>query len=264
MRSEMMRLILMAAAFGAAQAQQPFLTDDADTAPLRHFHVELISSYDSLQRTAYPTIRQSTTRMQVTYGVLEKLEIGFDAPFLAIYNANGSGTPNAFGLGDFDLQMKYRLREENEHSVWPAVTFGLYIELPTGKTQNQLGSGVADYWLNGIVQKKLSPRVTYRLNSGILFSGNTLTGAIGIRGTRGRVFTGASSVTYQLTPKLVIGGEVAGAFTQQFDLGKAQLQTLFGGKYAITKVVGLDFAITGGKFEGSPRVGAALGISFDF
>ncbi len=264
-RRGMMRLILIATALAAlAHAQQPFLTDDADTAPLRHFHVEFISEYDSLQRTAYPTIRQSTTRAQVTYGLLKKLEIGFDAPLLAIYNANGSGSPNAFGLGDFDLQLKYRLREENEHSRLPAVTVGLFIELPTGKTENQLGSGKADYWLNGILQKKLSPRVTYRLNSGILFSGNTLTGAIGIRSTRGRVFTGASSVTYQLSPKLLIGGEVAGAFTQQFDLGKAQLQTLFGGKYAITKVVGLDFAITGGKFEGSPRVGAAFGISFDF
>ena len=260
-----MRLILITAALVAVMpAQQPFLTDDADTAPLRHFHVEILSEYDSLQRTAFPTIRQSTTRLQLTYGVLEKLEIGFDAPLLAIYNQQGSGSPNAFGLGDFDLQMKYRLWDEHDHSAWPAVTFGLYIELPTGKTQNQLGSGIADYWLNGIVQKKLTPRLTYRLNSGILFSGNTLTGAIGIRSTRGRVFTGASSVTYQLSPKLLIGGEVAGALTQQFDLGKAQLQTLFGGKYAISKLVGLDFALTGGKFEGSPRVGAALGISFDF
>ena len=246
------------------RAQQPFLTDDADTASVRHFHVEIFSEYDSLQRTAFPTIRQSTTRLQVTYGLLEKLEIGFDAPVLAIINEQRSGTPNAYGFGDFDLQMKYRLRDEREHSAWPAVTFGLYIELPTAKAQNQLGSGITDYWLNGIVQKKLTPRLTYRLNSGILFSGNTLTGAIGIRSTRGRVFTGASSVTYQLLPKLLIGGEVAGAWTQKFDLGKAQLQTLFGGKYAINKVLGLDFAITGGKFEGSPRVGAALGISFDF
>lgn len=75
----MRKTIWIVAAFAAlAHGQQPFLTDDADTAPLRHFHVEILSEYDSLQRTSFPTIRQSTTRLQVTYGLLEKLEIGFD------------------------------------------------------------------------------------------------------------------------------------------------------------------------------------------
>ncbi len=141
----------------------------------------------------------------MTYGLLDRMEIGFDAPLLGIYNARDSGSANAFGFGDLDLQMKYRLRSEQEHSPWPAVTVALYVELPTGNTKNQLGSGIADYWLNGILQKKLTPRLTWRLNSGLLFSGNTLTGAIGIRSTRGRVFTGASSATYQLTRKLLVG-----------------------------------------------------------
>jgi len=78
------------------------------------------------------------------------------------------------------------------------------------------------------------------------------------------VITGASSVTYQLTNRWLVGGEVAGALTQQIDLGKAQLQMQFGAKYALSKSVGLDFAATGGKYEGSPRLGGAFGISIDF
>lgn len=245
-------------------AQQPFLTDDADVAPVRHFHLELLSDHSWLHSSSYPAIRQNTNRFQLTYGPRSNLEIGVDGPLLAIFNAPDSGTPNAFGFGDVNLQTKYRMRTEREGSRWPSVTMALYIELPTGTPRNQLGSGIADFWVNGIAQKKLSPRVTYRLNTGLLFSGNTLTGAIGIRNTRGKVFTGSSSVTLQATDRWLIGAEVAGATTQQFDLGKALLQGQFGAKYAVTKTVGLDLAVTGGKFEGSPRLGMLIGISVDF
>ena len=108
-----------------------------------------------------------------------------DGPLLSIYNAPRSGKSDAFGFGDLDLQMKYRILPDKDNLRWPACTLAIYVELPTGNPRNQLGSGIADYWLNGIVQKTLSPRLTYRRNSGILFSGNTLTGAIGVRSTRG-------------------------------------------------------------------------------
>jgi len=136
--------------------------------------------------------------------------------------------------------------------------------VPTGNPRNQLGSGLADYQLNAIVQKKLSSRITYRLSSGMLFSGNTLTGAVGIKSAHGFVFTGSSSLTIKLTERCLVGGEVAGALTKQFDLQKGQLQVLLGGKYALSKTIGLDFAATGGKYEGSPRLGGLFGISIDF
>ncbi len=260
-----MRLLVLLLATGTVGvAQQPFLTDDADTSHLGHFHLELLTEHDLLQRSAYPTVRQNTTRLQLTYGLLERLEIGVDGPLLSIYTDPQSGTSGASGFGDLDLQIKYRLLPEKENSKWPAFTVGIYVEVPTGNPRNQLGSGIADYWLNGIVQKTLSPRLTYRLNSGILFSGNTLTGAIGVRSTRGLVFTGASSLTVALSKRWLIGGEIAGALTQQFNLGKGQLQVQAGAKFALRKSIAVDFAATGGKLEGSPRLGGALGISIDF
>ena len=39
-------LAVLLVAGAAAHAQQPFLTDDADTAQARHFHVEILSEYD--------------------------------------------------------------------------------------------------------------------------------------------------------------------------------------------------------------------------
>jgi hypothetical protein len=261
-RMRLLAALLVIAA--CANAQQPFLTDDAEVADLHRFHMELFTEHDVLQASAYPSLQQNTTRLQVTFGLLDRLEIGFDAPLIIIYNDHQVGAANAFGVGDLDLQMKYKIRSEREGSRWPAVTVGLFVELPTGQTSNQLGSGIADYWLNGITQKQLSPKLTWRINSGILFSGNTLTGAIGIRAVRGIVITASSSLSYQLTPKWLVGADLAGAITNQFDLGKSQMQGLLGSKYQLTKSLGLDFAITSGRYEGSPRVGGAIGISVDF
>lgn len=149
----------------------------------------------------------------MTYGVLDNLEIGFDVPLISIFNSRSAGAPKAFGPGDLYLQVKYRLLLDHPESRLPAVTVGLYVEVPTGNSKNQLGSGIADYWLNGILQKAITKRITIRLNSGTSFSGNTLTGAIGIRTTNGMVLTGSSSVTYQWTPRLLVGLEIAGAAT---------------------------------------------------
>ncbi len=257
-------LILLCASLPAAHAQQPFLTDDTGVAQTHHLHLELMTEHDWLQKEAYPTLRQNTTRVQLTYGLLDRVEIGFDTPLLSIYNDHRIGTPNAFGFGDLDLQLKCNLRTERPDSRWPAFSLGLFVELPTGNPANQLGSGLADYWLNGIVQKALSDRLTLHLNSGILFSGNTLTGAIGIRSSRGSVFTGSSSLTYKLNDKWLMGAELAGALTNKFDLGKGQLQSLVGATYSFRKAIGLNLALTGGKFEGSPRLGGSVGVSVDF
>jgi len=249
---------------GLAHAQQPFLTDDADVAKTKQFHFEMLAEHDLLQHTSYPAVRQHTTRAQITYGVSDRLEIGADAPLLAIFNARSSGFPTAVGVGDLDLQMKYTVRPARDGSAWPAVALAFAVEVPTGNPRNSLGSGLADYWLNVIGQKSLTSRVTWRANTGILFSGNTLTGALGIKSVHGVVFTGASSLTYQATARWLVGTEVAGAMTQQFDLGKGQLQFQLGAKYALRKSLTLDLALTGGKFEGSPRIGGAVGFSVDF
>jgi hypothetical protein len=146
--------------------QQPFLTDDADVAPVRHFHLELLSDYSWLHSSSYPAIRQNTSRFQLTFGPSPNLEIGVGGPLLAIFNAQDSATPKAFGFGDVNLQSKYRVRSEREGSR----------------------SGIADFWLNGLG------------------------------------FTGSSSFTFQASDRWLIGTEVAGATTHQYDLGKALLQ----------------------------------------
>jgi hypothetical protein len=243
--------------------QQPFLTDDADTAKKHQFHFETINEHDFLQRSSFPSLRQNTTKFQFNYGVTDRLEIGVDGPLLAIFNAPGSPYLLPVGIGDINTATKYRFHDEREGSRMPALTVAFDIEIPTGNVPKQLGSGLADYWLYGIAQKALTDKTTVRVNSGILFSGNTLTGVVGI-GTKGRVYTGSSSITRKFSEKLELGAEIAGAFTKNFDLGKSQLQLLLGGKRALRRGVGIDFGVTAGKLEGAPRLGALLGFSVDF
>lgn len=246
-----------------ALAQQPFYTDNADVTDKKKLHFQLGNEYDILQRFAYPSLRQNTTVFELDYGLLDGVEIGVDGPWIAISNSRVTSPQIVAGFGDLDFHIKYNFHKEREGSRLPALTATFNVELPTGSTRKQLGSGLADFFLNGILQKSLTKKTTLRLNGGILFAGNTTTGDLGIR-TRGNVFVGGASLVKQITPKLDLGAELTGAVTKNLQLSKGQLQTLIGGNYALTKKMTFDFGIVGGKFSGSPRAGLQLGLSVDF
>lgn len=246
-----------------ARAQQPFYTDDADVTARGKLHFEFTNEFDLLQRSAYPTLRQNTASFTLAYGLLERVEVSISAPLITLFNAREASPRTASGVGDTNLAVKYNFREEREGSRLPALTVSGQIEFPTGDARRQLGSGIADYSLNAVAQKSLTDKTTLRLNGGIIFSGNTLTGAVGLR-TRGTVFTGGSSLVRKFTPRLQLGAEVVGAVTRNFDLSKGQLQFQAGGNYSLRDNFTLDFGLLGGRFAGSPRAGAQLGFSFDF
>ncbi len=247
----------------AGKAQQPFVTDDADVTPKGRFHFEFSNEFDLLQRDSFPSLKQNTADFELDYGLLEGVEIGVAAPLLTIFNAAGTGPRTVTGIGDMNLSVKYNFRKEKENSRVPALTLAFNFELPTGDTERQLGSGLADFYMNGILQKSLNTATKLRLNGGILFSGNAATGVIGIK-SRGTVYTAGGSLVRQFTRKLQLGVELTGAMTSEFQLGKGQLQTLVGGNYQVRDNLSFDFAILGGKYAGSPRAGVQLGVSIDF
>jgi len=137
------------------------------------------------------------------------------------------------------------------------------IELPTGDVSKQLGSGLEDFYLNGVLQKSLTARTKFRLNGGILFSGNETTGVIGIK-ARGTVFTGSGSLTKRFSSKLLMGIELAGAVESNFQLGKGQLLTQVGDNYQFTRNATFDFGIIMGRYSASPRLGLQVGVPIDF
>ncbi|MDQ1728807.1 MAG: hypothetical protein QOD33_932 [Pyrinomonadaceae bacterium] len=244
-------------------AQQPFVTDDADTTPKRHFHFEFSNEYDFLQPASFPSRRQNTADFELDYGLFDRVEVGVELPLLTIYNAPGTGPLRFSGIGDTNVSLKYNFLRERENSRLPAMALSFNVELPTGDAGRQLGSGLADFYLNGILQKSLPGHTTLRLNSGILFSGNETTGVVGIK-ARGTVFTGGGSLVKQFSPRLQLGAELVGAMQSNFQLGKGQLQVLAGGNYQVRPGMSFDFGVVGGKYAASPRVGVQLGISIDW
>lgn len=246
----------------AVHAQQPFYTDDADVTDHKKFHLQLSNEFDWLQRFDYPSLRQNTSVVEVDYGLAKDLEIGVNGPLIGIGNSHVITPRHVIGLGDIEFQVKYNPFKEHEGSKMPALAATFAIEFPTGSTDKGLGSGLADYFLNGILQKSVTNKTKFRLNGGILFAGNNTTGDIGIK-SRGTVFVGGASVVKQFTPKLDLGAEVTGALTRAFKLDEGQVQTQIGGNYAINKKMTFDVGVVAGKFN-TARLGLQLGLSIDF
>lgn len=243
--------------------QQPFVTDDADVTERGKLHFEFRNSFDLLQRSSFPNLKQDTANFELDYGLLKNVELGISAPLITLFNARETSPRTAAGIGDANLSIKYNFRKEHMDSKVPAMSVQLNIEAPTGDVERKLGSGLTDVWINGVAQKTLSHRTILRVNTGVLFAGNTTTGVIGIR-SRGTVFTGGSSLVRKFTSRLQLGVELTGALTTAFELSRGQLQTLIGGNYEIKEGLTIDLGVVGGHYSASPRVGAVLGLSIDF
>jgi hypothetical protein len=257
-------ILLLLALKSECLAQLPFYTDDADTTPKGKFHLEISNEHDLLQKSAYPTKRQNTLVFTLNYGLTNKLELGINAPLLTLINSKTVSPRNVDGIGDTQFGMKYNFLAEREGSKRPAMALVFYVEAPTGNTQKQLGSGLVDYWLYGVIQKSFTKKTKGRLNGGVLFSGNNSTGLIGIETQRGHIYTGDGSIVRDITDRLQLGVEVFGAVTGSFVLNKGQLTTQFGGDYALTKKLTMTFGLLAGKFASSPRVGGQVGFTYDF
>ncbi|HEY1239368.1 MAG TPA: transporter [Bryobacteraceae bacterium] len=261
MRLPLPTLFLLGWAAAPLTAQLPFYTDDPAVTERGKWHFEFFNEFDGLQQQ-YPNIRQNTTNYKLNYGLPFNLEVDVDVPYLAILRA--VGTPNAIGGGDTNLGIKWELHKESRGSRIPALGASLYVELPTGDSSRQLGSGLIDYWLNLISQKSLSEKTRLNLNLGYLFAGNTSTGVVGIENARGHVYTGGLSILHDFSARWTLGGEIYGGYADNDNLGRKQLQFLLGGQYQLRRGLSLDFGVLGGRYEASPRIGGQAGFSVDF
>ena len=248
----------------SARAQLPFYTDDADTTPKGKFHIEISNEHDWLQASSLPGKRQNTAVLTVNYGLTNHIELDVNGPFIKIFNDQASLLGNPSGIGDTQFGVKVRLRDEREGSKLPALAAVFYAEAPTGSTSKELGSGLVDYWLYGVLQKSLTKRTVGRLNGGVLFAGNNSTGLIGIETTRGQVYTANGSLVRNFTPRLQLGAELFGGVTNNFNLSRGQLEAQFGGGYAFTERFEFTFGVVAGHFPASPRAGVQVGFAYDF
>jgi hypothetical protein len=257
----LLSLVCLLSGNAILHAQLPFYTDDTGVTDKGKFHFEFFNEYDSLQ-LQHPNLTQNTANAKLNYGLPHNLEIDVDSPYLAIYRTAGSQPSR--GVGDTNLGVKASFRKESPDSHLPSLAASFYVELPTGDASQQLGSGLSDYWLNLIAQKSLSPKTRLTANLGYLFAGNTSTGALGTQNTRGHVFPAGLSLLHDFSPSLTLGAELYGAYTENGNLGKAQLQFMAGGQYQVRHGLSLCLGILGGRYVASPRVGGQVGFAVDF
>ena len=244
------------------RAQMPFYTDDTVVTEPRKLHIEVFDEFDGLQSPQYPDRRQNTANLKMNFSPFKHLELDVDVPYLAIYRA--AGNPSSHGVGDTNLGAKWNLHEASPGSALPSFATSLYVEFPTGDSSQELGSGLTDYVLNFMLQEPFSETTRANLNVGVLFAGNTSTGAEGIRTRRGQVYTGGFSLLHDVTPRFTWGGEVYGAVSDGAGQDKTQLQALLGAQYAIRDGLTLSFGVLGGKYGATPQFGGQIGISIDF
>jgi len=244
-----------------AQAQMPFYTDDTSTTEPGKFHAEVFEELDGLQSSQFPDLRQNTANIKVNFSPLRHLELDLDVPYIQISRAQGVRSAN--GLGDTDLGIKWTLRETPPDSDAMSFATSLYVEFPTGNTQQGLGSGLTDYWLNFIAQKPLSRSTRFNINVGVLFAGNTSTGAVGIQTHRGQVYTGGLSLLHDLNSRLTLGAEVYGGISDGAGADRSQLQALLGGQFALRDSFSISFGVLGGRYGATPRIGGQIGVSLD-
>jgi len=248
----------------SARAQLPFYTDDTDTTPKGKFHLEISNQYDWLPASSLPGKSQNTTVLSVNYGLTNHIELGVNGPLIKIFNEPNSMLGNPTGIGDTQFGLKIRLFEEREGSKRPAGAMVFYVEAPTGSSRKQLGSGLYDYGLYGVLQKSFTKRTTGRLNGGIVFAGNTSTGLVGIRTTRGQVYTANGSLVRYFTPRLRLGAKLFGGVSNNFDLSLGQLTGQIGGGYMLNQRLEFVFGVVAGHFPASPRAGVQVGFAYDF
>jgi hypothetical protein len=256
-------MLLLLAFFGSSplRAQMPFYTDDSSVTEPRTLHVEIFDEIDGLQSSQYPDLRQNTDNLKLNFSPVKGLELDLDAPYIAIGRAPGS--QSSHGIGDTNFGAKWNFRDSTPDSLRPSLAASFYVELPTGDSRQGLGSGLTDYWLNLILQQPLSEATRFNVNLGILFAGNTSTGAVGIQTRRGQVYTGGFSMLHDINPQLTVGAEIYGGISDGAGQDKTQLQAMLGVQYAIRDWLSLCMGILGGKYGATPQIGGQLGISMD-
>lgn len=137
-------LILRAVpAFGA----HPLFTDDTITQGKGKAQVEMSYQYDSNNDDGIKT-EASRPKVQLTYGLLDPLDVILEMHYLFVQQTQGGVTTNNNGIDDIVLSLKWRFYGEKEKglqfAIKPSVTF------PTGDEAKGLGYGREAYGITFI------------------------------------------------------------------------------------------------------------------
>ncbi len=154
MRLRLLPLAVLTAvlAFGHSAAGPPFLTDDPEPVPYRHWEAYLFSTWD---RTPGGTDVQGPA-VEVNFGAAPGLQLHLVVPRAA---GRPRGDVSRSGLGDVEVGAKLRFVRETKHR--PQIGIFPMAELATGDATRGLGNGRTWYRIPLWIQKSRGPWTTY-------------------------------------------------------------------------------------------------------
>lgn len=206
-----------------AYAGPPFITDDPEPVDYQAWEVNyaLTGSRDRNGTSAF------LPQIDTNYGIASGVQFHVQ-PQLAYTSQGGS---RAYGLGDTELGLKYRLTPESENADdWMASLYPL-VEIPTGNASRNLGAGASSFYLPLWLQTSRNGWTTYGGGGYWVNNGPNAKNA----------WAGGWVALYQVTERLQFGGELLGK-TADIPGGHGTTGFNLGGTYGLAKDYNLLFS----------------------
>jgi hypothetical protein len=145
-----------------AFAARPLTTDDAYTVEKGKFQLE--AGFDFARHGNHD--KEYFPSLTLTYGLLERMDIGIGSGYLFINPAEGD---KVNGFSDTPLKIKYRFLDQKD---WiPSFAVSSTPIIPTANRSKGLGLGKVDFNLNTLFTWNLSKRWQLYTNLGYTFTG---------------------------------------------------------------------------------------------
>ncbi|HET6491218.1 MAG TPA: transporter [Syntrophales bacterium] len=223
-------LFQAAPVFGA----HPLLTDDTLTQGKGKAQIEMSYLYDSNNDDGIKT-EASRPKVQLTYGLLDPLDIILEIPYLFTQQTQGGTTTNNDGIADITLSLKWRFYGEKEKglqfAIKPSVTF------PTGDEAKGLGFGREAYGITFISTFEREEWLV-TANLGYLYNDYGLQSERDAN--RPSIWSASLAGQYEFVKKLWLVGEV-GVSSNPSVTSDTPLAFINGGFiYELTKSIDLD------------------------
>lgn len=224
----------------------PFLSDDPNITPYRHYELYLFSSLNkNNQASEEPQLQAPAIEWDL--GLSQNAQLQIIAPYAWALPLSAQVSA-ANGIGDFQAGLKYRFIQSRAHNFEMAI-FPLLL-LPSGNAGQNLGNRVQELSLPIWMQKTWG---AWTLNGG---GGYTLNAAAN---TRNFPYAGCE-LQRVLNSRFTLGLEI---YTQGAVNAQTQAYTIFnaGGFYSFTKHVSLLFSL-GNSVLGEQHRVAYLGFEW--
>jgi hypothetical protein len=160
-----------------AWADNPFLTDNPETLAHGQKYIVLYGAYNQYE---FGKVLLAPA-LEFDFNVFPNFEIDTYTPITSVFESSGLGpgspliggdsaaTPNATGLGDIDIELKYRFLQESTYL--PQVAFAPNIYLPTGDFDRGLGNGRLWYYPALTAQKTFGTWLVYGTSGYVIING---------------------------------------------------------------------------------------------